>query len=73
MRFSKNFEPGDPIPTSGVYSVTHSTPHALIAREMLFEGGRFPECPSCPSGVSYRLESPCVSSRLPVAQLAWAA
>lgn len=72
MRLTQTFQPGDSVPTSGVYSVLHSTPHTVIEREMFFEGGRFPACPNCPTGVAFRLESPCVSTRLPLAQLAWA-
>jgi hypothetical protein len=68
MRLGKTFQPGDPVSTSGVYSVLHSTPHSLVEREMFFEGGRFPLCPSCPDGVTYRLESPCVSTRMPAFQ-----
>jgi len=73
MRFSRIFQPGDSVPASGVYSVVHSSPHAPVQREMFFEGGRFPTCPNCPAGVAYRLESPCVATRMPIPMFAWVA
>jgi hypothetical protein len=56
----KALKSGEKVPTSGIYRVLHSTPHAVEEREMYFEGSRFPICRMCPAGALYRLESPCV-------------
>ena len=66
-------EPGQKVPSSGIYRVLHSAPHASEQRELYFEGSRFPECQVCPTGVLYRLESPCVPGAVPaMAELAMA-
>jgi hypothetical protein len=74
MRLFSTFKGGDVVPTSGVYVVLHSTPHALIERAIYVEGDRFCRCRLCPFGVLYRLEEPYVplSSRayLPKGELA---
>ena len=62
----KALKSGERVPASGVYRVLHSLPHSAMPREMYFEGSRFPECPICPGGVLYRLESPCVPMAMPV-------
>jgi hypothetical protein len=63
----KALKSGEMVPTSGIYRVLHSTPHAEEQREMYFEGSRFPECQICAAGALYRLESPCVPIGVPVA------
>jgi hypothetical protein len=62
----KALKSGEKVPTSGIYRVLHSTPHAVEQREMYFEGSRFAECQICPAGALYRLESPCVPMGVPL-------
>jgi hypothetical protein len=69
MGLFRIFKAGDIVPTSGVYAVLHSTPHALIQRELYLKGTRFQRCKLCPLGVLYRLETPSVDT-LPTDQLA---
>ena len=60
------FKSGDRVPASGAYLILHSIPHSPdTQRELYFEGSRFRECRSCPGGVLYRLESPCVATPAP--------
>jgi len=74
LKTSRTFGAGELVPTSGVYAVWHSNPHAIGTREMYFEGSRFPECEGCREGAFYRLESPCASKLTPVVpELAFAA
>ena len=74
IKTCRTFKAGELVPTSGVYALLHSNPHAIGMREMYFEGSRFPECGSCSEGVFYRLESPCASKFAPVVpELAFAA
>ena len=61
----KALKSGEKVPASGIYRVLHSMPHATEQRELYFEGSRFPECEICPSGVLYRLDSPCVPIATP--------
>ena len=61
----KVLKSGDKVPASGIYRVTHSTPHIAEPREMYVEGSRLPKCELCPGGVLYRLESPCVPIAIP--------
>jgi hypothetical protein len=56
----KALKPGEKVPASGIYRVSHLLPHAGEQREMYFEGSYFPPCRVCAAGVHYRLESPCV-------------
>jgi hypothetical protein len=71
---TRTFKAGELVPTSGVYAVLHSNPHAIGTREMYFEGSRFPECGGCSDGVVYRLESLCATKLAPVfPELAFAA
>jgi len=61
----KVLKSGDKVPASGIYRALHPTPHIAEQREMYFEGSRLPNCEVCPSGVLYRLESPCVPIAVP--------
>ena len=61
----KALKSGEKVPASGIYRVLHSMPHAAEQREMYFEGSCFPGCQICPTGVLYRLESPCVPITVP--------
>jgi predicted alternative tryptophan synthase beta-subunit len=56
----KALMPGEKVPTSGIYRVSHLLPHTGEQREMYFEGSHFPPCRVCAGGVHYHLESPCV-------------
>lgn len=61
MGLFKTYKSGDAVPTSGIYAVLHSTPHQLIERQVYVEGSRFRSCSTCPFGVLYRLEQPCLT------------
>jgi hypothetical protein len=66
----KTLRPGEKVPASGIYRVSHLLPHGGDQREMYFEGSRFPTCNICAAAVHYRLESPCVPmTMLPVVEL----
>jgi hypothetical protein len=56
----KVLKPGDKVPASGIYRVSHLLLHTTEVRDMYFEGSHFPPCRVCAESVQYRLESPCV-------------
>jgi hypothetical protein len=67
----KVLKPGDKVPASGIYCVSHQLRHTIELRDMYFEGSHFPPCKLCSDRVQYRLESPCVPmAPTPFAQLA---
>jgi hypothetical protein len=69
----KVLKPGDKVPASGIYRVSHLLLHTTEVRDMYFEGSHFPPCRVCAESVQYRLESPCVPmAPRPFAQLATA-
>jgi hypothetical protein len=74
MAMLNTFKGGDLVPTSGIYTTLHSTPHRLVGRDLYVEGKRFQRCKLCPLGVLYRLEGPSVptssSAKLPKEELA---
>lgn len=65
MGLLKMHDSGDLAPRSGIYAVSHSTPHMLIDHQIYIEGARFRGCRMCPLGVLYRLEEQCVPTSTP--------
>jgi hypothetical protein len=49
----KVFKPGDPIPESGIYTVTHT--HRMLHEITLIEGQKFPICAKCETAVRFSL------------------
>jgi hypothetical protein len=41
------FKPGDVVPESGIYNVTHDPRHAASHQVTCIEGDRFPPCRGC--------------------------
>jgi hypothetical protein len=50
----KKYRPGDVVPDSGIYRVTH-TSHRLMHEATLLEGNRFPLCKRCRLSVRFEL------------------
>jgi len=48
------FQPGSPIPESGVYQVMHYR-HRLYHEVTMLRGGAFPTCSECGNNVRYRV------------------
>jgi hypothetical protein len=48
------YKPGDIVPVSGIYRVTHES-HRLMHEATLLEGDRFPLCKQCKRGVRFEL------------------
>lgn len=44
---STRFKPGDPVPKSGIYKVTHATEHEPVHTVTLLGGNIFPRCHGC--------------------------
>lgn len=53
-RMSAEFKPGDKVPSSGVYKVSHQA-HREEHEATLREGEEFPTCTVCERGVRFRL------------------
>ena len=56
------FEPGDIVPSSGVYRVEHDS-HRLMHEATLLADTRFPRCKQCRNKVRFRLVRP-IADRL---------
>jgi hypothetical protein len=50
----KKYRPGDVVPESGIYRVTHDA-HRLMHEATLLEGQRFPICKKCNHDVRFEL------------------
>jgi hypothetical protein len=50
----KKYRPGDVVPGSGIYRVTHES-HRLMHEATLLEGQRFPICKQCKYSVRFEL------------------
>jgi len=50
----KRYRPGDVVPESGIYRVTHES-HRLMHEATLLEGQRFPICRQCAHSVRFEL------------------
>jgi hypothetical protein len=50
----KKYRPGDAVPDSGIYRVTHES-HRLMHEATLLEGTRFPICKQCKYSVRFEL------------------
>jgi hypothetical protein len=50
----KKYRPGELVPESGIYRVTHES-HRLMHEATLLEGNRFPICRQCRDGVRFEL------------------
>jgi hypothetical protein len=48
------YQPGELVPESGVYRVTHDS-HRLMHEATLLKGDRFPICRECKEGVRFEL------------------
>ena len=48
------YRPGQMVPDSGVYRVTHAS-HRLMHEATLLKGDRFPVCRQCKDGVRFEL------------------
>lgn len=53
-RFNRKYRPGDLVPESGVYRVTHDA-HRLMHEATLLAGDRFPLCRQCKVSVRFEL------------------
>ena len=51
---TKKYQPGELVPESGVYRVTHDE-HRLMHEAMLLAGSRFPLCKRCHRSVRFEL------------------
>jgi hypothetical protein len=50
----KKYRPGELVPESGIYRVTHES-HRLMHEATLLQGNRFPICQQCRDGVRFEL------------------
>jgi hypothetical protein len=50
----KKYRPGEVVPESGIYRVTHES-HRLMHEATLLEGIRFPLCRQCKNSVRFEL------------------
>lgn len=50
----KKYRPGDVVPESGIYRVTHD-PHRLMHEATLLDGQKFPMCRQCKHEVRFEL------------------
>lgn len=50
----KKYRPGDAVPESGIYRVTHDS-HRLMHEATLLGGQRFPICRTCKQDVRFEL------------------
>lgn len=50
----KKYRPGELVPESGIYRVTHES-HRLMHEATLLEGNRFPICRQCRDSVRFEL------------------
>ena len=53
-RVRKKYQPGDLVPESGIYRVTHAS-HRLMHEATLLESTRFPLCRQCRQSVRFEL------------------
>jgi hypothetical protein len=53
-RVRKKYQPGNLVPESGIYRVTHAS-HRLMHEATLLEGTRFPLCRQCKQSVRFEL------------------
>ena len=60
---SKNFKPGDIVPTSGMYRVEHDA-HRLMHEATLVENSVFPQCRHCGTAVRFQLLRPIQARRV---------
>jgi hypothetical protein len=52
---AEEFKPGQILPASGVYRITHDTAHTDASREVtVIKGRRFPTCRHC-KGITFEL------------------
>ena len=52
---AQEFKPGEIVPQSGIYTITHDPAHADMPREVtVIKGRRFPTCRHC-KGISFEL------------------
>lgn len=59
-----SFQPGERVPETGVYRVSHSTPHTGF-KENVYEGGKkFPLCGTCFWSVRYVLVAHCTPQEM---------
>lgn len=57
------FQPGEDVPTSGVYRITHAPPHPAMPEEVTaIKGRQFPSCPLC-DHLTYELIHPALHVR----------
>ena len=52
---AKNFKPGDKVPKSGIYKVTHDVEHAASHEVTCVFGEPFPPCNHCGKHPRFRL------------------
>ncbi len=51
----QEFRPGQTVPDTGIYRVTHAPPHPAMPEEVtVIKGRQFPTCPLC-DHISYEL------------------
>ena len=60
---SKNFKPGNTVPTSGIYRVEHDA-HRLMHEATLVENSVFPQCRHCGTAVRFQLLRPIQARRV---------
>jgi hypothetical protein len=55
---AEEYRPGQNVPTSGIYRVTHEPTHSAMPNEVtVLKGRQFPSCPQCKT-ITYELVHP---------------
>ena len=54
-RAERLFQPGDPVPESGIYEIIHRAAHRALHEAVMHARDPFPVCDTCGAAVRFRL------------------